>query len=189
MPNFGEPAINGSVLRRKALDFLKGKTPDHTGMMVDQYFAMTDEELESCHGWIQWAFPIDTVSLYNENAGRIFRGDSIVLDSYEYYTPLWHTRHRLVDLYLATIGIDLYAGTNVTKFFQVIDSPHNHHMKRISRVLTHLMITGNEYDARQLYKTLINDLVMRKPALFLPKTIAYWSAIVLEFDESTRELL
>jgi len=188
MRRFGQPPIDGT-LRRKALDFLKGKTPDHNGVKVDQYFYMNDVELESCHGWIQWAFPIDTVSLYNEHAGRIFRDDPNVLRQFTCGSELYIMCQRLMDLYLATIGIDLYAKTNSIKFFQVVDSPYNHHMKRISRLLLHLMITGDTGDARHLYRTLINELVMKDPNRFPPKTVAYWGAIVLEFDESTRELL
>jgi hypothetical protein len=145
--------------------------------------------LESCHGWIQWAFPIDTVSLYNENAGNIVRDDPNVLRQFTYGSELYIIRQRLVQLYLATIGIDLYARTNSIKFFQVVDSPVNHHMKRISRVLLHLMITGDRTDATTLYRTLVNDLIMKDPSRFPPKTVAYWGAIVLGFDQSTRELL
>ncbi len=188
MRKFGQPPIDGYI-RRKAIDFLLGKKPDHMGVKVDQYFDMTETEMESCHGWVQWAFPIDTVSSYNNQCGNFAKNDPNVLRQYTYGTPLWVMRGKLVDQYLATIGIDLYAGTNVSKFFQVVDSPMNHHMKRISRVMTHLMITGNRKWAVHLYRTLINDLVMVNPSMFDNKTIAYWSSIVLEFDESTRKLL
>lgn len=176
-------------LRKMALDFLKGKIPDHTGVKVDQYYYMTEAEMESCHGWIQWAFPIDTVSPYNGECGNYWRLDEKILRAYKYGSGLYQTRMRLTEQYLKTVGIDLYAHTNAIKFFQVVDSPYNHHMKRLSRVMLHLMITGNKMDARQLYKTLILDLVMRDPAAFQQKTIAYWGSIVLEFDDIAKERL
>lgn len=185
---FGSPLAD-VVLRQRAIDFLRGKIPDHNGLKVDQYFYMNETDMENFHDWVQWAFPIDTVSQHNNQCGNISRSDPIVLRAFKYGTKVYGNHLVLVQQYLATVGIDLYAGTNINKFFQVVDSPYNHHMKRLSRVMLSLMITGNKMDARQLYKTLINDLVMRDPPAFQQKTIAYWGSIVLEFDDITREKL
>ena len=173
----------------KARDFLVGKKADHTGMFVNEYFDKNDNWLESCHGWIQWAFPIDTISQYNDKCGNYFRDNQYLMREYNQSGQLSGNREKLTSLYLATIGINLHTGTDVNKFFRVVDSPYNHHMKRISRLLTHLMLTGATYDARTLYRVLINDIVSLRPNNFLPLTIAYWSSIVLEFDDTTREKL
>lgn len=179
------PNFRGDDKVTLALQFLRGRKPDHTGVKVDQYFNMTEEELESCHGWVQWAFPIDTASPYNSHCGNLFRNSARIHKAFKYGTPLYVNRAGLVDLYLATVGIDLYAGTNMTKFFQVVDSPYNHHMKRLSRVMLHLMITGAKQDARWVFKSLM-ELVMRNPNAFTIETVAYWGAIMLEFDDQVR---
>lgn len=193
MPSFGtqcQPLLEERIrLRRLAMDFLKGKTADHTGTTLDQYYTMTEAEMESCHGWIQWAFPIDTISPYNGQCGNYFRLDTNVIRAYKFGTGLYKSRDRLIDQYLATVGVQLYSGTDITKFFQVVDSPYNHHMKRLSRIMLHLMITGNTMYARQLYKTLIYDLVLRSPNSFEQKTIAYWGSIVLGFDNIAKDRL
>lgn len=179
--------VNDQVQMQKALAFLKGKVPDHTGVRVEDYFSMNDAELESCHGWIQWAFPINTSSPYNDQCGNFYSSDSLTRQ-YKYGSPLYCTQDKLLDLYLNSIGLSRIESTIHTKFFQVVDSPYNHHMKRISRVLKHLMLTNRGRTAKKLYFDLM-ELVMLDPHNFTQKTLAFWGAIMLGYDDDLRDKL
>ena len=49
--------------QRIALDFLAGRCADHLGRKIDDYFNFTEQQMGDDHDWIQWAFPLRTVSI------------------------------------------------------------------------------------------------------------------------------
>ncbi len=61
MPNLTS-IMTRDEIQKLALDFLKGKTKDHKGRTVEDYMVLSETEMELDHEWVQWAFPIDTVS-------------------------------------------------------------------------------------------------------------------------------
>lgn len=179
--------LDAAARQKMALDFLHARRPDHTGVFVNEYLTKDDAWLESCHGWIQWAFPINTNSPYNDQCGNLYQSEK-VNRLYRYGSPLYAIQDKLLELYLNTIGLSRYNNPIETKFFQVIDSPHNHHMKRISRILKHLMLTNRSRTARNVHIDLLR-MVMIDPQLFTQKTIAFWSAILLSYDDELRDKL
>lgn len=42
--------------------FLENNEPDHLGRKLSQIWQFTDEEMETCHDYIQWVFPLDQES-------------------------------------------------------------------------------------------------------------------------------
>lgn len=176
---------------KTAIEFFLGNTPDNSGAFVDSYFDMTEEEMESCHGWIQWAFPIDTVSQYNPHAVLIddrFR-DYVVIAYPSEQKNIDRIRDRLFWKYLRCLGISpnvifgfdedggIEIETDVDKFLSVLDTPWNHHVKRLSRVLRHQMLARDEEKARVLLRALLK-IALTKPAVFHADTVAYWCGIV-----------
>lgn len=175
--------------RAIALKFIKGKSKDHRGRTVADYLKFDDFTLENDHEWIQWAFPIDTISVHNKYAGRLAWDAS---GHFKYKSAGRTNQLELVKLYLASIGIEfpLYRDSvDLDKFVSVVSSPNNHHMKRISRLLKHLRLTGDNYSSDEVYRVIVRHVIMARPAYFNPATVAYWSSIVLNFDYSTKELM
>jgi len=165
--------------------FLKGRGTDDKGRRVHEYLLFDETMLEGCHGWIQWAFPISTPSRYNPLAGQIFAGTAP--SRYRRGGTIRDNQTKLLNLYLASVGIgpdDAYDEIDLNKFFQVVDSPKNHHMLRLSRVLKNLMLSDRRLTAQWVYETLM-QAAMANPNGFEVKTIAYWSSIVLQFDHQT----
>lgn len=42
--------------------FLENDAPDHRGRKLSQIWQFTDAEMETCHDYMQWVFPLDQES-------------------------------------------------------------------------------------------------------------------------------
>lgn len=171
-----------ATLKKKALKFLADKSTDHKGRTVSDYLNFTEQEMHDTHDWIQWAFPIDTVSIHNLEAGLIDHCGR----SFAYNTIRYQNNYKLVNHYLSSIGIFVLIhsqhATDVNKFFTAVPNASDHHMKRISRVLRHLMLTGFDYKAKHLLSTIMRELILPYPQQFDSYTVAYWNAIVYDYN-------
>lgn len=177
--------------QKLAIAFLKGIGKDNRGRTVNDYFSFNETTMEYDHEWIQWAFPISTVSPHNPNAGRIFRKHNAD-GFFKCGSPAYVNQQKLLVQYLDSIGIvgDGIWGFNIdlNKFWVVVNHPFNHHMKRISRVLKHLQITGSQwiaYIGRELYQALMIQAVRVNPYNFDQRTLMYWAAVGGKFDNGT----
>lgn len=186
MPNLTSIMTRDEIQKQKlALDFLKGKTKDHKGRTVEDYMNLSETEMELDHEWVQWAFPIDTVSPHNPHAGLLFYGCA---GHFKQDSKADVAQRKLTQKYLQTIGITNFHNKyafdvkcDAGKFFQVVDSPANHHIKRISRVLRHLTLTNNDHAAKGLLRSITRDLIAVNPSNFSSWTVAYWNAIVYNY--------
>lgn len=163
-----------------AIAFMRGEISDHVGNYIDSYFKMTEEEMESCHGWVQWAFPIDTVSKFNSKAPLLdVNGDEIFW--YQASETIIKNHERIIEQYMNSIGICINDDCNdidLVKFFKVVDFPDNHHILRISRLIKHLNLTGYSLLAESLVNELL-EIVINYPERFNSDTVAYWSKYML----------
>ncbi len=55
--------------------FLENETPDHAGRKLSHIWQFTDGEMESCHDYIQWVFPLDQESGSVPNAPVLTQED------------------------------------------------------------------------------------------------------------------
>lgn len=163
-----------------AIKFLSNLIPDHLCRHIDDYFKFDHVEMEKCHGWVQWAFPIDTPSLYNPDAPLITEFDSTMMPT------VYMNQELLFIKFLGFIGITF--GENVDfidfkRFAEAIDGPNNHNLLRISRVIKHCKLTNN---TRLLYRAmpLIGNLIKKHPERFSPVVVAYWYTMVYDFQNS-----
>lgn len=165
------------ALTKTAIDFLKGKTRDRHGRNITDILALTPDQMEDDHEWIQWAFPINTPSPHNPYAGQIFNGANAY---FKYKFPISEQQSKLDDKFWLNLGLPLDGRKqDPVRFFQVVDGPYNHSVKRISRVLKHHMLTGKEYIAQAHFYDLLG-MVALKPDNFSAYSIALWTAIVYD---------
>lgn len=163
------------ALTKIAINFLKGKTADRHGRKIGDFLTLSEQEMESDHEWIQWVFPINTPSPHNPYAGQLFDG------SYNYFKSNSALCRQQVDFlkkYSESIGLGWGTGRDdPQKFFSIINDPYNHHVKRISRVLKHLMLTGKMYAAQNWFSWLL-QMIGYNPNVISGYTVALWAAIV-----------
>lgn len=167
---------------RVAIEFLQGTRTDLHGRTVTDYLSFDEQTMENDHEWVQWAFPIHTISSHNPNAGLLFYYTPHAA-KFKWHLPLGQTQNDLLVKYFNSIGVRQFGGVkDSTKFFRVVDHLHNHHVKRISRVLHHMMITKMpDYMVREWLHSLMT-LVAVNPAAFDPFTVAYWNSIVYNYS-------
>ena len=167
--------------RKRALNFLANKGKDHLGRTVEDYMNFTEQEMHNTHDWVQWAFPIDTISVHNPEAGLI---DYCSRSFANYDSVRAANRSALTNRYLASIGVrpifTVLAVSDVNKFFATVPRPDDHHMKRISRLLRHHMLTGSDYVAKHILSEPTKRFILSYPEQFSTYTVAYWNAIVYD---------
>ena len=111
--------------------------------------------MELDHQWIQWAFPIDTISIFNplaptiDESAEVYFFDGSACDINQKY---------LLIKYLNSIGIDIAEMTMDNDIFysQVSEIPAQHSARRVSRVIKHLHLTG-KHDYANGIKKLISE--------------------------------
>ncbi len=168
------------MLTKIAVDFLKGKTTDRHGRKITDFMNLSEREMEDDHEWIQWVFPINTPSPHNPFAGQIFDGAS---GYFRQGSKLADQQFNFLNKYSDSIGLGWRNGKpDPQKFFSVINDPYNHHVKRISRVLKHLMLTGKHYTAKHWFSWLL-QMIGYNPNVISGYTVALWAAIV--YDNET----
>lgn len=165
------------VGNNRALNFLSLKEPDDQGRYAFEYLNFNHDEMEQCHGWIQWAFPIDTKSNYNPLAP--------IIDSRFLHTESSNIISiKLLQQFMKFIGLDSYIEFNKERFLEVIDGPLNHNILRISRVLKHLVLTNKQNAAKWLLESISKFMIRQYPERFCSNTVAYWYTLVYDVDKS-----
>ena len=161
----------------RALNFLSMKEPDDRGRFAYEYLNFDHDEMEQCHGWVQWAFPIDTHSNYNPLAP--------IIDNTFLHTESSNIiSAKLLQQFMKFIGLDSYLDFNPQRFFEAIDGPYNHNILRISRVLKHLMLTNKQNSAKWLLKSITDHMIKYYTKQFNSNTVAYWYTLVYDIDNS-----
>lgn len=160
----------------KAIKFLSGLRTDQHGNTIKDYLSFSEEEMESNHGWIQWAFPIDTISGHNLYAPVIDDYAVEILNNDD-CASFYHS--KILEKYLSSIGINVVGHSqyefadNGEKFLSVVDCPHNHHMLRIARVLRNLYLFDLQSHCDGLLKCLL-DFAEEHHYNFFSYTIIKW---------------
>lgn len=119
------------------VEFYMGTNPDSSGRLLSEYLEWSDEELEKCHDWVQWAFPIPERSLFNPTAPLLSPDDILIFrDSEIIQENLSKMFERFFEFARKTSGSW---------------EKHDHNHLRISRVLRCLKLCGRVNDAVRLY--------------------------------------
>jgi len=141
----------------------------------------TDEWLETCHGHIQWTFPLETPSLF-VNAPIITRE---FVELFQHSGVLQHYMYNAYGRMLQFYGLtDQVYNENIVKRWV---TPRNHNFLRLTRMIRSLKIhMPNWHLWESLYEKL--ESVATDPtfrAIIGEETLKYWNdAYVESFDSS-----
>ncbi len=141
------------------VSFLEGKSPDAKGRMFDDIVSMTNVELEYDHYYIQWLFPLQTMS---ENAW-----DSPILSHEE--------KSTLKSSLLAQANIRR-ALACITSFYTTTDhwlEFDNHNHLRITRILIATRALLTHEDALVFYEMLMTRIADTHTSIS-PHNMVYW---------------
>lgn len=171
----------------KVIGFLRGEAPDARGRYIAQYWDATDEELETDHAYIQWLFPLDTPSAYNEDAPVLTKEavDAIKRDS-EVRRNMVVSFSRMAEFY----GFYMTDGKLVPTFGYRSGrpswlTPWNHNFKRITRIIRSLRLAGLG-DVASLFFYKMEEVAKEHPVV-VGSSINYWrSAFETPLDMEER---
>lgn len=164
-------------------DFFRGRGTDIECRTFEQILLWDDVLMEVCHDYIQWLFPTDEPSRFNQDAPildeatqRVFRTDPDIRKNYR------RGAYRFINfLGLSIISAEpdgdvveiVKAGNFERRFLTCWRGPQNHNWRRMSRVLRSLRLVGMNAELRAL-TTFLQDFIIEHPGMVDENTISYW---------------
>ncbi len=165
---------------RQLVDFYLGTAPDDHGRTFDAILAHDDEWLEYTHNFIQWLFPLTSISGANPSAPTL---DAAQIAEFRSNPALQRHLLRAFDRMLDFYGlartpdsIDKAPNWEQRKSLWFTHPSHNH--LRITRMLKCLNTLSMGQEARMLYDGLVK-LKKTEPGCGIPATaLAHWATAV-----------
>src|SRR5579872_4426502 len=146
----------------KILDFYRQEAPDTEGRMISDIWQWDHDQLEFCHDFIQWLFPLDVESNFNPDAPLLTKEDQ---EAFRNNDLLQSHMRKSFNLWIRFLGLafDVSGDGNVAT--KIIEDSHfearkslwthpNHNWLRITRVLKSLRLCGLENEARMFFAAL-----------------------------------
>ena len=161
------------------IEFYRERCADHSGRSLSAIHALSVEELEHTHDYIQWLFPLPEPSSAIPDAPVLLESDIVEFVRDE------HLKARLLQslaLMLHFYGLDLRDSKdgpkiNVNEDFAARSlvwlRPYNHNFLRISRILRSLALLGCNRHAMALFDCL-EEIYRDHSAVIGDKTHQYW---------------
>ena len=147
---------------------------DHQGRLITDIWQFSPQQLEACHDYIQWLFPLDQASQFNPKAPLLTQTD---LNEFHHSLILKNNLLRSLDTMLEFYGFQrehqqIHHSENFSQRTAVWLQPGNHNMLRISRILKSLRLLGLEQYSELLFNTL-SQLYLQQPKA-IGDSFAYW---------------
>ena len=140
--------------------FLAGRGEDGRGRTLEEVLALSDDELERVHDYVQWLFPLPTRSMAQPGA-PVLTGESIeaIRADPQALANLRRAAERMLRFYEGTDG-------------WLTSSDHNH--LRITRILKSLRLLAGDAAARAFYdRVTARHRAAGSP--IGPRNLAYWT--------------
>ena len=167
--------------------FYSGQGTDHRGRSFNSILAFPDTELEICHDYIQWLFPLHEPSPYNPEAPVVT--DEVIAD-FRHNAELQSRMHQALQRMLTFLGMVMRESPQGFELGLPTDicdrpwlGPENHNFRRISRMLASLKLMGLDTQAHALWQGL-QVLALRCEGKITPATLTYWRLAAMRFDDS-----
>jgi hypothetical protein len=140
------------------IPYLRGDKPDMYGRWLTDVLRWSDAKWEHSHDVIQWVFPLNEPSNYNEEAPVLTDFDIEIIQGDE---QIKANLIRSLNRYLLFLENPQWI------------TPHNHNFLRITRVLKCLKLAGLE-DARKSFKEYLEVIYSRHENIIGLTTIQFW---------------
>jgi hypothetical protein len=142
--------------------------------MLSDYWSWDEEELEACHDFIQWMFPLDEPSAFNADAPLVTPDDQ---KAFRREMQLQIAYRRSIAKFLEFLGLQIGAdglvnrGPNFDRRLAVWRGL-NHNWLRITRMLKSMRLLGFENEAAAVWRCL---RMLHDDCGFVSETsFAYW---------------
>jgi len=165
------------------VDFYLDREPTATGIYFRDFLAMTDAELESCHDFIQWVFPLTEPSRFNLNAPLLTERDitefktrpSIGLSADAAFL-------KMMEFYGLGYGNRLTVNPNKWPNWITLE---NHNFLRLTRILKFMMLIGRVTDAYVLFNYLSILYFTGSGEVISEKTFQFWKNSLIGYGNDS----
>lgn len=166
--------INKISSRFKIENFMLGRITDDMGRYISEIHKFSNEQLKYDHQFIQWLFPIETVSVFNPKAPIIGNAD---IQFFRSNREVKKAQLRSLDLMLDFWNLKrenekIYSKFNESFYNHFWTKKNNHNQLRITRTIRSLFLFGNKKEAEQLKIAVLS--ICGKIPDFSIQTIDYW---------------
>ena len=159
--------------------FYLGHEPDLSGRLIDDVLSWDDEKLEVVHDYIQWLFPLQEKSAFNDSAPLLtvediatFRGNPKMKEK------LLLSLARLLDFYgfvMVTDGsvIRIVKSEWFEQKSRTWLTQYNHNFLRITRILKSLVLLGCDGYATA-FLDVLEEVYSDNSRIIGEKSLSYW---------------
>lgn len=161
----------------RLLAFYAGTGTDDRGRSLADVQAMTDDELERVHDYIQWLFPLRERSGANPRAPVL---DASAIAAFRAQPELRDRLRRSFARMLAFYGLSadtegrVQLGASFAARSRVWLSPGNHNHLRLTRMIRSLRTLGLESEAQALFSCL-QEIYEQNASRITPTTFRFWN--------------
>jgi len=178
-------------MKKDIIGFYKGTITNQKGTGIEDVYAMTYDELEKDHYYIQWIFPLPEKSRAVPDSPILRQSDiNEFRNSYELKGKMLKITLKMLDFYGLKIGEGELKGKivkadNFEKRSKEWLTPYNHNFLRLSRIIRSLKIIGSTSDcpsgvtvlSKKLYDCLCNIYEENK-GIIGPVTKQFWDEAI-----------
>lgn len=158
-------------------DFYIYNKPNPNGIILEDMWKFSDEEYENNHTFIQWMFPLPTLSLNNLYAPKLTnnmiinfkKDDDIVINICMSYICFLHYLGINYDEKLKKLVLSADFENKKNLWL----TKNNHNFKRIARCLKCLRLIGADEYA-QAFIEILKEIDKENPRIITKKEWKYW---------------
>lgn len=157
--------------------FYSGTGTDHRGRTLSGILSFSNAELETCHDYIQWLFPLLEPSPFNPEAPVL---TDELIHAFKSSSALQAELHRVLLRMTQFFGVALRETPQGFELLLPQDIEHchwmtadNHNHRRLSRMMASLKLLGLETHVAALWQGL-QQLAVQHPEAFSASTITHW---------------
>ena len=166
------------------IEFYRGDGVDSEGRRLEEILSWDFIRLEIVHDFIQWLFPLDEPSQFNDDAPiltreqmQLFRKDPQLRDN------VLRSFQRMLSFYGFALGLEPKCEIAESDLFlnrqHVLYSGFNHNHLRITRFLRSLSLFG----LPDLARLFLQQLIDRDRGNSLPpESLQYWKAAIIAVE-------
>lgn len=134
--------------------YFQNNGPDHLGRYYNDSLKQTDEQLEECHDYIQWWFPLCERSSFCIEAPLLTKDDILVFQKLIDITPSVNRFCKFLGFEINWLDNKLYTLPNQCD--EKWTGRFNHNHLRISRMLKCVALLGIPQTGERLCKMMMN---------------------------------
>jgi len=170
------PAVEHEYMARDLVTFHQDKVVPGLGFRMEDFFQWNDETLEAKHDYIQWVFPNQKRSAYNQTAPALDPKTAEELRSSKAaMQQIDNAFQRMLTFY----GFALQKNGTVVRAANFAEKSgwitvNNHNYLRITRIMIFLREVGLDDRAKEFFCAL-NAIYDDNPAPIGPHTFRIWS--------------